>query len=101
MPNDSYEFGFISKVEKRKVIVSKTLLILLMTYCFVGLIADDTSTMSSNFIKVSGILCAIFGYINLINVKSELMELFEPPYEYTGYEFLAAGFLLNLISWFI
>jgi len=87
--------------EKRKILIGKCFLSLLIANGFFWLVSDKSSTLSSDLIQVSGILCAIFGYINLINVKSELMELFEPPYEYTGYEFLAAGFLLNLISWFI
>ena len=101
MTNDSFEFGCMSKSEKRKVLVSKLVLAVLISFCFIVLVLDETLTPSSNLILVSGALGAIFGYINLLNIKSKLMELFEPPYAYIGYEFIIVSMILNITSFFI
>ncbi|HJP50219.1 MAG TPA: hypothetical protein QF611_04240 [Pseudomonadales bacterium] len=101
MPKDSYEFGFMSRKEKIKIILCKIFLAILIIHSFYRLVDGTTATLSSDFIQVSAILCAVFGYINLLKVNSELMELFEPPYFNVGYEFIIAGMVTNIVSFFV
>ncbi|HIG42963.1 MAG: hypothetical protein ABGY96_30285 [bacterium] len=101
MPDNSYEFSYMSAREKKKVLVSKCILALLMLLAFYWLIAGEANTLSSELVFIGGILAAIFGYINILTVKSELVELFEPPYTYRAGEFAITAIILNVISWFV
>ncbi|HIG42961.1 MAG TPA: hypothetical protein EYQ14_20825 [Gammaproteobacteria bacterium] len=101
MPKDSYEFTYMSSGEKRKLLVAKCVLALMIASAFYMLIASDATTLSSDLFNVSWILSAFFGYLNLSRVKSELMELFEPPYIYVGYEFVTIGMIVNITAWIV
>ena len=94
MPNPSPEFSFRSKKERIKLLVAKAVLAALMLSGFVILMSEPD--LASDLFAISGILAATFGYINLYSVRSELIELFEPPYQYNGSEFLVAGLIFNL-----
>ena len=101
MPNDSYEFSYMSTREKRKILIAKIIFGLVIASCLYWIATSTTDDLSADLMNMSAILTAVFGYINLINVKSELMELFEPPYSYNGSEFVFIGFALNIASWFV
>lgn len=101
MPDNSYEFGYISPGEKKKILVCKVLLAALIALSFYLLVADETADLSAGLVSVCGILTATFGYINLLRIKSELMELFRAPYTYVGYEFIIIAAIAGLISFFV
>ena len=101
MPKNSYEFSYMSPREKRKVLAFKGALIILMATSFFIILSGASLSLSADLFQLSGILSIFFGYINVLHVKSELIELFEPPYFYVGYEFAIAGFAINLAAWFV
>ncbi len=101
MPKDGYEFGYMSKREKLKVLAAKVFLAAMIAFCFYQLLSGPIDDLGLKLSSTSGIFAAVFGYINLLNVKSELVELFESPVVFTGYEFIVASVVLEIASWLI
>ncbi len=101
MPKDGYEFTYMSSGEKRKLLVAKFALAITIAWAFYMLIASKTTTLSSDLFNVSWILAAFFGYLNLLQVKSELIELFEQPYDYVGYEFIITSTIIHITAWIV
>jgi len=91
----------MSSREKRKILAAKIVLAILMVVSFSILISDSPTSLSTDFFQLSGILSIFFAYTNLLHVKSELVELFEPPYIYVGYEFIVVALIINAVAWII
>ena len=91
----------LSPREKRKIFICKCVLGIIMACALIPLVTDENSTLSSDLLDINGLLSAFFGYLNLLNIKSELIELFEPPYPFTGFEFIIIAFPCSIISLFI
>ena len=93
-----YEFGYISRKERVKLAVAKFSCLVLATYALYSIIFLQLDT-SSKLHQAAGVLAALGFYINLFRVKSEVVEIFEPPYHFHGHGlgilcfcFMAAGF---------
>ena len=78
-----FEFSYMHNREKLK-------LYLLKAFCWVWTIGSLANmifwnqTTSSQLLSAGGVLTGAFFYINLCHVRSEVVELFEPPYPMKG-----------------
>ena len=84
----------MSKREKAKLIALK-----ILSICWVAIMGFEAiygDKLSSQFYGVSGVMFGAYFYMNLFVIKSEVMELFEPPYPIQGYMlgYLASIFLI-------
>jgi hypothetical protein len=95
-----YEFSHVGKAEKVKIIIAKIVLGLFMAFEFHSL-AYGGGDLGSCLSDIAGILILTFAYINVLNVKSELSQLFEPPFLNHGIEFFVGFLILILISWVV
>ncbi|MDG2072094.1 MAG: hypothetical protein P8J55_10350 [Pseudomonadales bacterium] len=89
-----YEFGFMDKREKRKILLLKILSVVWMAYMVWETIYAEK--LSDQLSAAGGIMVGAYAYSNLYNVKPELMELFEPPYPTRG-----GGFVIICMLCFI
>lgn len=94
MSKDSYEFSYMSDREKRKLITAKAIVFLSVIYSLWQLIDSDDKPIHSAYLSAAWVLSAVFVYINLMTVRSELIELFEHPVEFHAKEFLVASSIL-------
>ena len=95
-----YEFAHVSKAEKIKILAAKLVLGLFIAYeCY--LLAIGADDLSSRLAALGSIGIFTFAYINVMQVKSEFIQLFEPPYFKHGLEFMVAGVLLKVGSWVV
>ena len=103
MPKNDIESGqyLLRPSESRKIIIAKCVLGLFLVCSLDTLVTHEKASLSDDLIDVSALFSAFFGYLNLLNVKSELIELFEPPYPVTGCEFIFVAFTCNIISFFV
>ncbi|HAK53312.1 MAG TPA: hypothetical protein DCM54_15630 [Gammaproteobacteria bacterium] len=90
----NYEFGYMSKREKLKLLLLKFLSLCWVTWTAFTTIYGDR--LSLQFYGASGVMCGAYFYMNLFFIKSEVMELFELPYPVKGQilAYLAGIFLL-------
>ena len=95
-----YEFSHITKAERVKIIAAKVLLGLMIAFEFYSLVLTD-GDLASRVSTVGTIFIFIFAYINLLCVKSEFAQLFEPPYFNHGLEFAVGFAVLKVLSWFL
>jgi len=95
-----YEFAQVTKAEKVKIFVAKIVLGLFMAFEFYSL-ALGGEDLGSRLSDIAGILILIFAYINVLHVKSEFSQLFEPPFLNHGIEFFFGFIILMLISWLV
>tara|TARA_R110002072_G_scaffold51389_3_gene137921 strand:- start:8403 stop:8699 length:297 start_codon:yes stop_codon:yes gene_type:complete len=95
-----YEFSHVSKAERAKIILAKVFLGLFIAHGFLSLCGDG-GDLASKVSDVASILLFTFAYINVLQVKSELALLFEPPYLNHGFEFLIGFVILKFLSWFL
>lgn len=83
--DSSFEFGFISRKEKIKLAGAKLLCLAIVAFSLLALVFSDYGdSLASRFAFAGGALSAFAAYMNLFKVKSELVELFEPPYDFDG-----------------
>tara|TARA_R110002072_G_scaffold5527_12_gene35467 strand:- start:7325 stop:7639 length:315 start_codon:yes stop_codon:yes gene_type:complete len=98
MSDDRYEFSYISTKEKRKLLAARIFLIASIIYSLWSLITKDYYAEGVPYYDAAWILTAVFAYINVLKVKSELVELFEMPLDFKALEFLVASVLFTLIG---
>jgi len=79
----NYEFRYMDSRERLKIAALKLVSLCWIGLCLVSLVFHDTS-LASKLNSAGGCTAGAFLYLNLFHVKSELMELFEPPYQYHG-----------------
>ena len=91
MSKDSYEFAYMSDRERQKLVITKTLVFISVIYSLWQLVVSDGTPPHSDYFNAAWILGAVFVYINLMTVRSELIEIFEPPVEFRGKEFAWAS----------
>lgn len=91
MGKDRYEFTYMSEPEKRKVFAIKTILLVSILFSLWSLVDSDNRHLSSAYYDAAWVLAAIFAYINTLQIRSEITELFEHPLEYHGKEFMMAS----------
>ena len=77
-----YEFGFMDDQEKRKILLLKILSLVWIAAAVLDTVYAET--LSYRFSSAGGILSGAYIYTNLYGIKSEVMELFEPPYPTKG-----------------
>jgi hypothetical protein len=65
------------------------------------LIFVDDKDLGYKLSKTSGILQSVFCYINLMTVRIEVHELFEPPFHYKGAEFFWLAMIALVASFFL
>jgi hypothetical protein len=85
---DSYEFSHMSEKEKYKLLVAKVIMLGNILWSLWSLGSDSHLHSGGPYLDAAWILAAVFAYINLLDVKSELVELFEQPLSYRGREFM-------------
>ena len=78
-----FEFGRLSQREKTKLAVLKAICLVWTGACLLSMIFWDQK-LSAQLLSASTSLAGPFFYMNFCNVKSEVMELFEPPYPLKG-----------------
>jgi len=101
MTKSTYEFQLVSTRQKVNLILCKLALILVILSCLGILIHDTEFNPQNDLMFSSGIMQAIFAYINLMTVKVEVSELFEPPIQWKGYEFFWIGIVMFVASYFV
>ena len=101
MANSSYELQLISTRQKVNLILCKLTLILVILGCLGILLHDTEFNPQNDLMFSSGIMLAIFAYINLMTVRVEVQELFEPPIKWKGYEFFWIGMVMFVTSFLV
>lgn len=78
-----YEFGYMDRREKLKVTLLKLASFAWIAIAILALVvwADSTSAVLTS---AGAIVVGAFFYINLCTVRTEVAELFEPPYPLKG-----------------
>lgn len=98
MAKDSYEFTYMSDTEKRKILLAKIILGASMLGSLWSLMDGDYSghyaAAAAPYYDGSTVLAAAFGYINLLHIRSELVEIFEHPLDFKAREFMIASLLI-------
>lgn len=79
----TFEFGFMNRREKIKLVVLKLIFLAWTAICLLSMVFWDQKT-SVQLETAGASLAGPFFYMNFCNVKSEVMELFEPPYPLKG-----------------
>ena len=97
MPKKTYEFQHMSGAEKWKVEVLKLLGLGIIAYSAFKLVFFDFD-IGRRLFETSGMCLGAFLYMNMFNVKSEVVELFQPPYKLTGLGLSLLGFVLCIAS---
>ena len=101
MSKPDYEFNYVSTKQKARLILWKALVILFMLILLAMLIFSDEKDLGYKLLKTSGILQAVFCYINLMTVRVEVQELFEPPVHFKGAEFFWLAMIALVASFFV
>ena len=91
-----YEFGLISKKEQMKILAARAVVYISTVGCLVALLFRDGVQSTSSFYLAGWVLSGIFVHVNLMNVKSELIEIFEYSFDHKGLEYVLAGGALTL-----
>lgn len=95
-----YEFGYQSKTQKAVLIVLKVILLLLLADSFYSLGWIDQS-FQEKLRSIGGVFIGFWIYSNLLRVKTEIKELFIPPFKiFFALEFMLIGFLISVYSTF-
>jgi hypothetical protein len=95
-----HEFTHVTKAEQAKILLAKLVLGLFIANEFYNL-TNGTGDVSTRLAAIGSILLFTYGYINLMHIKSEFAQLFEPPYLTHGLEFFFLGVLVKIASWLI
>lgn len=102
MTKGSYEFSYMSKTEKRKILLAKIVLIASMLSSLWNLVDGDYTghyaPVSAPYYDGAWVLAAVFGYTNLLNIRSELVEIFEYPLDLKAQEIMVASTVLLVIA---
>lgn len=95
--NKSYEFGFMDTKEKVKLLVLKFISLAWIFTAMLEMIYEED--LSYKCAAATGLIPGVYLYFNLYFVKSEVMELFEPPYPTrgNGRVFIGTFFLITSI----
>ena len=95
-----YEFGYQSPKQKAIIIGVKVFVFAVMAQSLY-ILGWQEETLAERVTSVSVVFTCIWVYMNLQNVKTELKELFVPPFNiFAGLEFLLVGFCLGLYGTF-
>jgi hypothetical protein len=97
MGKRNFEFGFMTRRERIKLELIKTMSLAFVAWCLWSLVFHDLS-VSSRLTYASGSLAFSVFYLNMLRVKSEVIELFEPPYNFKGLGMIWLGFVFSLMS---
>ena len=95
-----FEYSYISKKERVKIALAKVSIGAMIAYSFFTL-ASNEADLASKISDIASIMIFIFAYVNVMQVKSELAQLFEPPLLNHGLEFFVAFVVLKVASWII
>jgi len=97
----TYEFPYVSSKQKMQLILCKAFVIILMLMFLTMLVVLDDQEYGQNLLYVSGVMNACFAYFNLMTVRVEVQELFEPPVQFKAYELFWLGVFFFVVSFFI
>lgn len=78
-----YEFRSMSRREKWKIEVFKLFSLGMILYALYAMVFLDLRT-SAQLANAAGVMSFSYVYFNLFRVNSEIVELFEPPYDVKG-----------------
>ena len=95
--NKKFEFSYISQRERYKIIAAKVVLAL-VGLGFSAMMIDITSR---NLETLAGLLGCFYLYLNILDVRSELTERFEPPWDLRGNEIAHLATCLFVASFFV
>ena len=101
MGKATYEFPYVSSRNKVHLMLCKALVISLMLMFLATLVKLDKEDFGENLMFVSGVLNMCFVYINLMTVRVEVQELFEPPVQWKAWEFFWLGSSCFVVSFFV
>lgn len=93
-----HEFTYITKKEQAKILLAKLVLGLFIANEFYDL-TIGTDDISARLAAIGSVLLFTYGYINLMHIRSEFAQLFEPPYFTHGLEFFFLGVMVKIASW--
>ncbi len=96
-----YEFGYLSKEARMKIISSRVIVFAGTLICLLFLLFDQGFSLSGRLQLAAWILNGVFAYLNLMDVEIDVMELFDWGFNHRGVEFAIAGFLLMLTSAYV
>ena len=99
--DNNYEFQLVSKREQIKILIAKSVVFLAIV-SFLYLLLDPGTQPDSYRYRVAGwILVGIFVYLNLVNIQSRLMEVFEFTFDHRGLEFVLSGSALIMYGHYL
>jgi|TARA_Y100000310_G_C20671113_1_gene810345 hypothetical protein len=101
MGKATYEFHYVSPKQKVQLILCKAFLVALILAFSCALVFLRRVDDGQDLVYVSGILQAVFCYINLMTVRAEVQELFEPPVHFKGREFFWLAIVTFVASFFV
>lgn len=98
--SEKYEFGYQSKGQKALLIFIKIVVLLLLADSFYSLGWLD-QYFDEKLRSIGGICIGFWVYSNILRVKTEIRELFIPPFKiFFAVEFMVIGFLISVYSTF-
>ena len=101
MTKPSYEFRHVSTKQKVYLLLFKGFFICIILSSLASLALIEDSTLGDDLLNATGTMIGIFGYINLMRVKVEVQEIFEPPIQWAAPEFTWLAMIFLVISYFV
>ena len=101
MPKPSYEFRYATRKQKVYLLLFKAFFVAMILSSLWTLSLSGQPNLSKDLLYASGTMTGIFGYINLMRVKVEIQEIFEPPIQWQGTEFCWMAMIMLVASYFL
>jgi hypothetical protein len=99
--DNNYEFQLVSRREQIKILIAKTIVFLAIISFLYLLLDQSTQTESYRYRLAGWVLVGIFAYMNLMNIQSRLMEVFEFTFDHKGLEFVLPGSALIMYGHYL
>jgi hypothetical protein len=101
MTSSNYEFQYVSKRQRLNLVLCKLFVIFWILAFLALMIFKSIPDTQNDLLFASGIMNAIFAYINLMRVKVEVQEIFEPPVKWHAMEFFWLGLIFCVTSFLV
>jgi hypothetical protein len=93
----NFEFGYMSREEKLKVLLGKIAALAFLGLGLTNLVLGQP-VLHIALMDAASVLSGCYVYMNLFKIKTTLRDLFEPPYEFEGYVLAYGAGLLLMAS---
>lgn len=96
-----YEFGYLSRSARIKIITAKIVVFSLTVGLLLALVLMDDLQLYRQLEIAGLVLIGVFAYLNLMDVEIDVMEVLTWDFKHRGVEFAVVAFVLNLSGFYL